>query len=317
VLGYWFYTVQLATGLWSGEKIYVPADEIIHIYEEDYEGQTRGFPLVACVLRSIKMLYKYDEAELIKAGNQAMGNGTWQQMEGAIDPENLADPDDEDTRGQLMQTLEPGQDRIAPAGYTYKQDAPTAPHAVYPSYHMELVRRISGGLLTAYHSLANDPSNVNMNAGRLASLEDREGWKVKQHMIDVMMLRPIFSRPRGWLTMYLTSGMSPLPFSKRARFDAATWQGRGWTAYDQNGEVTWNEWAVKHGITTDSAIAAGYGTIRSENLAKVRQEMKDEAGTPIADRFMSESALSAKLATDGNTGDKPVKPDSKEANNEN
>jgi lambda family phage portal protein len=289
--GYWFYTVQLATGIWSGEKIYVPADEIVHIYDEDYEGQTRGFPLVACVLRAIKMLNGYDEAELIKARLQAMNGGTWVQQDGAVDVDNIADPDDEDTRSQMMQTREPGEDRIAPAGWTYKQDVPTAPNSVYPPYHMEMIRRIAGGLETAYHTLANDPSNVNMNAGRLASLEDREGWKAKQHMLEVAMLAPIFSRPRGWLSMYLSSSISPFPFTKRARFDAATWRGHRWPAYDLNGEVAWNEWAVKHAITTDSAIAAETGESRTENLATVKQEMKDEAGTPIANRFLGETAV--------------------------
>jgi capsid protein len=118
-------------------------------------------------------------------------------------------------------------------------------------------------------------------------------------MIEVQMLAPIFSRPRGWLTMYLTSGLSPLPFSKRARFDAATWRGRRWPAYDLNGEVSWNEWAVKHGITTDTAIAAEAGEIRSENLSTVRQEMKDEAGTPIAARFLSGTAVALGAPTVG------------------
>ena len=305
--GYWFYTVQLATGIWSGTKIYLPADEVVHVYDEDYEGQTRGFPLVACVLRSIKMLYGYDEAELLKARLQSMNTGTWEQQDGAVDPDTMADPEDEDTRSQLEQTWEPGQDRIAPAGFTYTRDPSTAPNSVYPAYHMELVRRIAGGLETAYHSLANDPSNVNMNAGRLASLEDRESWKVKQHMIQIMMLAPIFSRPRGWLSMYLSSGISPLPFSKRARFDAATWRGRRWPAYDLNGEVAFNEWAVKHAITTDTTLAAEAGEDRNANLAKVRQEMKDEAGTPIADRFLGKTSLAEKVSTDPNDGSKVVK----------
>ena len=105
------------------------------------------------------------------------------------------------------------------------------------------------------------------------------------------MLAPIFSRPRGWLTMYLSSGISPLPFSKRARFDAATWRGRRWPAYDLNGEVAWNEWAVKHGIITDTHIAAEAGEDRTANLAQVRQEMKDEEGTPIANRFLGQTAV--------------------------
>jgi capsid protein len=127
-------------------------------------------------------------------------------------------------------------------------------------------------------------------------------------MLQVMMLAPIFSRPRGWLSMYLTSGISPLPFSKRSRFDAATWRGRRWPAYDLNGEVAWNEWAVKHGITTDTAIAAEAGENRSENLATVRQEMKDEVGTPIADRFMGKTSQ----ALNGKEQDKGAKPEKKE-----
>lgn len=305
-LGYYFYTVQLATGIWSGERIYIPADEIVHVYDEDYEGQTRGFPLVASVLRFVKILHGYDEAEIIKARSQAMDVGTWKQMDGAVDPESIADPEDEDTRAQLEQTIEPGQARIAPAGWEYNNAPPTAPNSVYPSFKMELVRMISGGLETAYHSLGNDPSNVNMNAGRLASLEDRESWKVKQHMLDVQMMTPIFSRPRGWLTMYLSSGLSPLPFSKRARFDAATWRGRRWPAYDLNGEVAFNEWAVKHGITTDTAIAAEAGEDRTANLATVRQEIIDEAGTPIADRFLGKTAVANGAASADGAEAKPA-----------
>jgi lambda family phage portal protein len=305
VLGYWFYTVQLATGIWTGEKIYIPADEIVHVYDEDYEGQTRGFPLVACVLRSIKMMYGYDEAELIKARLQSMNVGTWQLREGAVSPEEIADPEAEDQRSQFEQTWEPGQSRIAPKGYEYQEAPPTAPNSVYPAFHMELIRRIAGGLETAYHSLANDPSNVNMNAGRLATMEDRESWKVKQHMLQAMMLRPIFSRPRGWLSMYLTSGISSLPFSKRARFDKATWRGRRWPAYDLNGEVAWNEWAVRHGITTDTALAAESGESRTHNVATVRQEIKDEEGTPLANRFVPANVA-------GNFG-KDEAPDKEEA----
>jgi capsid protein len=143
-----------------------------------------------------------------------------------------------------------------------------------------------------------------MNAGRLASLEDRESWKVKQHMIEVMMLAPIFSRPRGWLTMYLSSGISPLPFSKRARFDNATWRGRRWPAYDLNGEVAWNEWAVKHGIMTDTAIAAEAGENWNENMAVVKQEVKDSDGTPIADRFEGKTSLAMKGNATPNDGNK-------------
>lgn len=305
-LGYWFYKVQLATGMWSGDKIYIPADMIIHVYSEDYEGQTRGFPLVACVLRSIKMLYGYDEAEVIKARIQSMNVGTWQMREGATDPSEVADPEDEDTRAQFQQTVEPGEARIAPKGYEYKEAPPTAPNSVYPPFHTELVRRIAGGLETAYHSLANDPSNVNMNAGRLASLEDRESWKVKQHMIEVLMMSPLFSAPRGWLSQYLLSGMSPFPFSKRSRFDMATWRGRRWPAYDLNGEVAYNEWAVKHAVTTDTALAAEAGEDRTSNLATVRQEMKDEEGTPIANRFDGKTSLAKKASAqskDGNTSE--------------
>ena len=115
--------------------------------------------------------------------------------------------------------------------------------------------------------------------------------------------------------MYLTSEISPLPFSKRARFNAATWQGRRWPAYDPNGEVTWNEWAVKHAVTTDTDITAEYGGNRNDNIATVRQEMKDEKDTPISDRFLSTSAMSAKMAANGDPNGKPIKPETKEEEN--
>lgn len=308
---YHFWTVMLPTGIWSGEIVRIPAERILHVYDEDYAGITRGFPLVAGVLRSLKILYGYDEAEIIKARDQAARVGHYVMKDGAIDPDEVADPQDEDQRDQFQQVREPGEDGIVPYGWDYREAAATAPNSNYPSFQKAVLRRIASGLESEYTMLANDLEGVNMSSIRHGKLDARESRKCQQRIIIQQFLRPLFARPQvGWLSCFLLSGQSPLPYSKFKRFAADDWRGRRWPYMDPLTEAQANEILVRHGHTTDSAIAAEMGEEWEENIATVKQEQSLSEGTPVYDRFIPPGAL--KTAVPEHTGAQQTPKDKKQ-----
>ena len=287
--GYWFYTTMLPTGIWGGDMFRVPADLILHRYDEDYEDQHRGFPVIACVLRTVKMLHQYHEAELIKARRQAYSSGTYTRdpsFLGETGPEKIADPQTEDGRAQFQQNIEPGEDRLVPVGYKYDQPEATAPNPNMPTFGQAMLRQITSGTNATYHSVAQDFGSINWSAGRLAEADTREGWKFEQQEIIDTILRPMFRRPRGWLAMWLASGNAKLPFSKLERFRKAdTWKGKRWPLADPSNEVPMMETFVRRGWASDEDYSAEfeYGSF-AENVAKTKENDRIAAGTAIADR---------------------------------
>jgi lambda family phage portal protein len=302
--GYWFHSQMMPTGIWSGTKYRVSADLICHRYDEDYEDQHRGFPMIACILRTVKMLHQYNEAELIKARRQAYSSGTYHvdpNWPGA-DPDDIADPSTDKDRGQFQQNIEPGEDRICAKGWLYDQPAPTAPNPNQPLFNQSMLRQIASGSGSAYHNLANDFGSINWSAGRLAEAEQREGWKVEQQAIIDAVLRPVFRRDRGWLAMWLASGKAPLPFSKIERFRGSdVWRGHRWPLADPSNEVPLMETAVRRGWASDEDYAAEmpYGTF-AENVEKTRENDRVAKGTAVADRNAPKAGAAAPIKQEAN-----------------
>ena len=305
--GYWFWSTMLPTGLWAGTLVRVPAERILHVYDEDYSGLTRGFPLVACVLRQLKILYGYDEAEVIKARDQSMSVGWYQMKDGAFDPDEVADPQDDAQRDQFQQVREPGVDEIIPTGFEKKYQTPTAPNSNYPAFKKAMLQRVASGVESEYNMIANDLEGVNFSSIRHGKMDSRESRKCQQRVVIQRCMAPLYNRPRvGWLSCFLLSGQSTLPYSKFTRFDAATWRGRRWPYMDPLVEAQANEIMVKHGHTTDTAIADEIGEVWEENVATVRAEVAISEGTPIANRFAMPNAK-ASPPEDGATKT-PAKP---------
>lgn len=304
-LAYWFWTKMMTTGQWTGEKIRIPAERILHVYDEDYVGITRGFPLVACVLRSLKILHGYDEAEVIKARDQASKVGVYEARDGAFDPSEIADPQDEDQRDQFQQYHEPGEDKIAPKGWSYSHAPASAPNPNYPSFKKAVLQRVASGLEAEYTVIGNDLEGVNFSSIRHGKMDSRESRKCQQRIVIQQFMSPMFRRRRvGWLSCFLLSGQSPLPYSKFDRFAKDTWRGRRWPYMDPIVEAQANEIMVKHGHVTDSQIADEMGENWEENIATVKAEQEMAKGTPIEKRFMSESEKSATIAAQQATATK-------------
>lgn len=269
---YYFYSTLLPSGNYTGELYRVPAKHILHLYDEDEPGQTRGIPVFASILKDLRIAHGYDLAELIAARVDASRVGTWKQVENG----DLSKIADTSSPYGLTQSTEPGEDRIAPTGWDYRPDAPSRPNSGYGQFKKDILRRVASGLNVSYNTLANDLEGVSYSSIRAGTLEDREVYKLMQETLVNKFLRPLFRRAGGWLDSFLTTERATrLGLSlddARAIREADTWLPRRWDWVDPMSEAQAKEIQVSHHWTTDSDIAAEGGKDYFDNVETARQE---------------------------------------------
>ena len=271
-VAYWFRTELLPNGTFTGEPYRIPARQILHLFDEDEPGQTRGVPVFASVLKDLRIAHGYDIAELIAARVDASRVGTWKQEDGG-DTSQIA----ENTAGfGFTQKTEPGEDRVAPLGWDYKPDAPARPNAGYGQFKKDVLRRVASGLSVSYNTLANDLEGVSYSSIRAGTLEDREVYKLMQQAVVDKILRPLFRRRGAWLDSFLASDMAArfgftAEDADRLRL-ADNWLPRRWSWVDPHSEATANEIAVSRHWTTDTDIAAEGGKDFYQNVETAAQE---------------------------------------------
>lgn len=160
----------------SGERLEVPASEIIHIYRRQFPGQSRGISAFAGVVINLGHLDGYKEAELVHARIQACTMGVWEHN--GQDSGDLMD--EVDDKGEFIQEIKPGIFPVAPRGYTAKFLQNTSPNSQFASFWKNLLRSISNALGISYNKASGDYESVNYSSLREATLEDRASFQKMQ-----------------------------------------------------------------------------------------------------------------------------------------
>lgn len=126
-----------------GEVEEIPAKDIIHIYKKDYVGQTRGVPVFASSLGSLKQLDDYAIAELFAAKVGACLN-LFYERNGQSELGDVLDGDITETdQGEFISELSPGQASIVPAGYTVKSVSSSHPNSGFSAFTKAMIRKVA------------------------------------------------------------------------------------------------------------------------------------------------------------------------------
>lgn len=275
----------------------VPADEIWHDFLVEAVGQLRGVPWMASTLLRQNRLAGFENAALAAAEEGAKkvawiktpdGDGT--PLANAMD--TSGEPDNPSpTSGTLYTEAGDGVHYAAlPPGYEIGNFDPTYPHQDFGPFVKAMLRGISAGLGTAYHTLANDLEGVNFSSARAGILEEREVWKTLQGWMICKLCERVYSE---WLPFAILTGALKLPIEKLAKFDAAVWQGRRWTWVDPLKDVQAGVLAVDNGLTSRGKLIRDMGMdpedvwtelekekARLEGLLKPVAETKPNAPKP-------------------------------------
>lgn len=171
---------------------------VLHLYEQEDVGQTRGVSTLTTVLRQFKMFDRYSTEELRQAVLNAL---IFAALETPMQPQQVADmfgnADDPmsayneavgewnvDMRGGMMVPLPPGT-KLNPF-------IPSRPSSAIDQFSTVILRHIAAGLNMPYELLFKDFSKTNYSSARAAMLE---AWRyftgTRQVMID-HWIRPIY-----------------------------------------------------------------------------------------------------------------------------
>lgn len=258
------------------KRVRVPAADILHIYLPERPGQLRGVTAFAPVMVRLHMLDGFEEASLVAARAAAANPMVFEQnAEVYAPPEGGAVPEDVEI------DIEPGSSRLLPPGITANMLSPEHPTATFTEFDTAMLRAISAGLGVAYASLSQDLTAVNYSSIRAGLLAERDMWRGLQGWFAAHLLTPIY---RDWLQYAYLAGQVPLPTADVTRWQAASFEGRGWGWVDPYNDVKAAELEIGLGLNTRTALARERGRGDFADLARQlaeEQEIAAEWGISI------------------------------------
>jgi len=270
--------MAIATAQNAEKLVRVDASEIIHVFIQQRQYQTRGEPFMSAAIASLKMLSGYREAELVAARAAAAKFGIITTPTG----EDFVGDDEE--QGVPIIDMEPGSYSQLPEGHDFKMIDPTHPTTAFDSFEKAVLRGIASGLNVSYTSLANDLTGVSYSSIRQGTIEERDNYKMLQSFIIEHFCEPVFT---AWLDSALDFGSMNIPATqdKFNKFSSnVIFRGRGFAWVDPLKEINASVVAINNGLISMSDVAATYGRDVEDLFSQIQsdKEMADRYGLKTA-----------------------------------
>lgn len=160
---YWLWTNHPGSGRNIEPVKRVAAEEVIHLYDVERGGQTRGVSWLAAAVVNLKDLDEYDDAELVKQKIAACFAAFVTDTDGSAVP--IGDTEEGD---DSIEELQPGMIHQLPPGKTIVTASP--PTMASDSLPARTLRKFAAGIGVTYEDLTGDYSNVNFSSGRMGRL---------------------------------------------------------------------------------------------------------------------------------------------------
>jgi|TARA_R100000482_G_scaffold100367_1_gene43769 lambda family phage portal protein len=257
------------------KHIFLPADDVIHLFMPDRPGQNRGVPWFHSVMADAHQLQGYEEAAVIRARAGASIMGFITNNEGELVGDDVEN-------SQRISEFEPGTFKYLSPGETVSVPDIDSPDQQFDMFVKNKVRRFASGFGCSYETLSRDFSETNYSSSRLSLLEDREHWRVVQkYLIDNFHMRVY----REWLNLAVLSGYCDFPdYELRpGRYDSPRWMPRGWSWVDPLKEVKAYREAEQAGYMTKSDVIAYSGGDYDDNISALarEQQIASDAGVKL------------------------------------
>lgn len=197
--GYWIRNDHPGETGWNGLQIqsdFVPASEILCIYDQRRPGQRIGVPDGASVMLSLRDIDDIGTAHLLKSKIAACFTAFVYDSEA---------PDQVPTSSlPLTDTLEPGAVEILPPGKQITfANPPTSGDLTADQRHY--LHAVAAGYSITFEALTGILSDVNFSSGRMGWIESyREVARVRWAMVVPQLLNPIgrwFNEAAGLVAM--------------------------------------------------------------------------------------------------------------------
>ena len=267
---------------------------VAHAFEPQAAGDTRGTSPLAPILKKIRMLGRYDEAELQAAVLNAMLAAfvttplDGEQLAAAMgDQDGLAKYDS--YRGDFRESapikLGGARINILAPGEEIKLTNPNHPNSVFEAFERTVLRNIATAIGVSYEQLSMDWSQVNYSSARAALIEIWRGFTARKEHFAVQFAQPLYA---AWLEEAVALGEVVLPkgapsfLMAKTAWCACRWigPGRGWV--DPLKEALASAARLEIGVSTLEDECAEQGKDWLDLLQQQAREMKerDRLGLP-------------------------------------
>jgi lambda family phage portal protein len=259
---------------------------VVHDFEPERRTQHRGTSILTSVLGAMRMLSRYDQAELQQALLQTIFATFIQSPLDPADMQNILNEDDAlsayqqvrkdhhatnplSLNGVRLPTLAPGEE--------VKSVTATRPNSGFEAFQGAVLRRFAAATGQSAEQLSWDYSKTNYSSARAAMLEAWKTLKRRRDNFAIGFANPIYG---AWLEEAIALGRVPLPrnapaFAEmRTAYMACRWIGpaRGWV----------DPVAERQGAVL--GMEAGFGTLEDECAEQGRdyEEVLDQRQLEVA-----------------------------------
>lgn len=317
-IAYYFLNVDARadtyTYAYSGKKYdRVPADQIIHGFQEDMVGQKRGLPWTATALYRMRNLGGFEESAVVNA-RVAAGKMGFIQWEEGTGPQY----EDDDDIPEIW--AEAGVFENLPSGAKIQEWNPQYPNGELAPFAKHMIRGMAAGLGTPYNELAADLENVNFSSIRQGTLDSREYWKDCQELIIEGFMQRVYE---AWLQIAVLSGRIRVkgrllnPAKINAYMDVE-FQARRWPWIDPRADITAAEKSKNNMLTSPSAIIREQGKDPQSVWKETARDVATMISTFTAAGIPREEAFLLVMQSMGQKQTQPpVMPDTETEGNEN
>lgn len=233
------------------ERDRIPADQIIHLYQEEWVGQHRGLPLISTSLQTFGIVGEYEEAALNAAKTGAKSNLFAQAEAGNSHLMFDADGNPVDVEVNIHE-----QDvTVLPTGFSISNAADPYPAGEFDTFVKRVLRRIFAGAGINYSLAANDLEGVNYSSLKHGRSAELDTFLSLQNWLIESFLTPVFEEwiERQYLFETVKISNRPLNRDLDLYLDHA-WHGRRWESLDPAKSASANEKALAQKTTSVSAI---------------------------------------------------------------
>ncbi|WP_262885390.1 phage portal protein [Foetidibacter luteolus] len=171
--GYYIFDRHPSDG--SAQSSFVKIEDIIHVYDVERVGQTRGVPFAASTLLKQRDLDDYEDAELL--GKKVQSCMPIFVTKNDVDPDNASEEEN-------IESLEPGQINYLRNGESVTLGS-TPVSAGFTDFTRTQHRAIANGYGLTYENFTGDLSNVNFSSGRMGALEFAKTVEYWQYLMFI------------------------------------------------------------------------------------------------------------------------------------
>lgn len=173
---------------------FVPASQMLHVFEEWFAGQSRGVPWFSRVMSRIRDAKDLDEASLIAAQVEACFAAFVQVGDDADPYESAKKSATETVQSRKLQDITPGRIEYLGKGESVQFASPTRPgNSVGPLQEWNY-RRISGGINFPYEMIMSDWRGLSFSGGRLVLTSAKKDIASRQKLMRNGLHAPVWKQ---------------------------------------------------------------------------------------------------------------------------